>query len=100
MVSQCGNGVVEFRFFRPQAKEVFLVGDFNDWNERSHPMTRQPDGEWYARLRLSDGAHQFHYLADDEWYEDYLAFGLERCPNGYNSVVLVGEAEEPAIYVG
>lgn len=33
------TGVV-FDVWAPNAKEVYLIGEFNDWNETSHPMTR------------------------------------------------------------
>ena len=28
----------------PEAREVHLAGDFNDWDLTAHPMKRQPDG--------------------------------------------------------
>src|SRR5262245_60001760 len=100
MVTQSGYGEVEFRVFRPQAERVFLVGDFNGWNEHAQPMIRTEDGTWKAHLKLADGVHEFRYLADGEWYLDFLAFGLANCPSGFNSVVLVGVGAEPSVYVG
>ncbi|WP_373599859.1 1,4-alpha-glucan branching protein GlgB [Paraclostridium bifermentans] len=36
-----------FTLWAPNAKEVFLVGDFNNWNENSHPMINIDDsGIW------------------------------------------------------
>ncbi len=38
---------VTFTLWAPNAKEVFLVGDFNNWNENSHPMINIDDsGIW------------------------------------------------------
>ena len=37
-------GVAVFRTWAPKAKAVHLVGDFNDWNDESSPMTRITDG--------------------------------------------------------
>ncbi len=40
------NGVF-FRTFAPHASSVYVVGDFNDWNNDSHPMNRVSDlGIW------------------------------------------------------
>jgi len=33
----------------PEAQQVFITGDFNDWDAGSHPMKRMPDGAWGAR---------------------------------------------------
>ena len=90
----CGG--VEFCFYRREARQVFLCGDFNDWHQTTLPMTVGDGGWWKRRLRLAPGSYQFKYLADSEWYPDYAAFGLEMGPTGtWNSVVLVeGEPDE------
>jgi 1,4-alpha-glucan branching enzyme len=89
MITVRGN-TVEFRFFRPHALMVFLVGDFNHWREDALPMSRKADGHWSARLRLQEGEFRFRYLADGQWFTDYGAFGVEEGPVGTNSVVRVG----------
>jgi 1,4-alpha-glucan branching enzyme len=84
------DGYAEFRFFKPDAKEVLLVGDFNEWH--IHPqaaMLRQKDGYWLAILKLPTGVHQFKYFADGYWYIDYAAFGLDYGKFGLNSVVMI-----------
>lgn len=100
MVTQHPQEEVEFQLFLPDAREVFLLGDFNGWSPRSHPMVHTDDGSWSIRLKLPNGTHQFRYLADGEWHVDYAAFGLELCPFGYNSVVWVGAAAGSEVYIG
>lgn len=39
-----------YREWAPGADAVHLIGDFNDWNRESHPMTRLPDGTWEIYL--------------------------------------------------
>ena len=92
MVVKLDNSEMEFRFFRPKAAQVFLVGDFNGWHTGSLPMSRTESGWWVYRLHLAPGSYQFKYLADGEWFMDYAAFGLERGPLGWNSVVLADKA--------
>jgi len=82
----------EFKFFRPNARMVFLVGDFNGWGENELPMACGTDGYWHARLRLPAGAFRFRYYADGQWFTDYAAFGLEQGPVGLDSVVVVKPA--------
>ena len=97
MVCERVCGDVEFSFYRREARQVFLCGDFNSWNRTALPMTRMDGGWWKCRLRLAPGSHQFKYLVDGEWYLDYAAFGLEMGPPGtWNSVVLVGEEPDEA----
>lgn len=89
MVSQDDTGVVTFRLFRPEAREVFLAGDFNGWDPRAQAMRRTENGIWMCCLELPDGVFQFKYVADGEWYLDYASFGVELNTFGWNSVVLV-----------
>lgn len=87
MTRELPDGTTEFRFFRPQVSQLSLVGDFNGWSTRSMPMSREADGWWVFRLRLAPGTYQFRYFGDGQWYTDYAAFGLERGPFGWNSVI-------------
>jgi len=83
------DGVVEFRFFRPQARQVHLAGDFNDWRDGELAMEPAGDGYWVAQIRLPAGEFRFRYCADGEWFTDYAAFGLEPGQFGLDSVVRV-----------
>lgn len=38
------DGSIVFRVWAPNAEYIYLTGDFNDWNRRSHPMTRITSG--------------------------------------------------------
>ena len=89
--------VATFRFFRPGAHQVFLVGEFDQWAQGGRPMVRTPEGYWVAALRLPPGNHRFRYRADNQWYADYAAFGIEYGPFGPDSVVHVEpSSDEPA----
>jgi 1,4-alpha-glucan branching enzyme len=96
MVTLQRGSQAEFHFFRPQARHVFLVGDFNGWSRTLTPMKRSPSGEWTYATRLPRGVYQFKYLADGEWFLDYAAFGLEQGPFGWNSVLVVEPAPLPS----
>jgi 1,4-alpha-glucan branching enzyme len=100
MVNVVGTDV-HFRFFRPQAQKVYLVGNFagRGWQELA--MTRAEDGYWTALLSLDSGTYRFRYRADGEWFTDYAAFGVEYGPLGVNSVIRVTERRQtiPLRYV-
>ena len=80
---------VEFVFYRPQATQVHLAGDFNGWREGELPMACGRDGYWYAKMKLPTGEFRFRYCADGEWFADYAAFGVEPGPFGMDSIVRV-----------
>jgi 1,4-alpha-glucan branching enzyme len=70
------------------AKEVFLMGDFNNWSPGKHPMQRDKNGIWNKRVMLSPGDHEYKFMVDGQWKEDPR--NNRRCLNGfgsYNSIV-------------
>ncbi len=69
---------VVFRCDAPQAKEVRVVGDFNDWNPSATPMGQQPDGQWMVRLELTHGFHEYLFLVDGNPVLDPHANGKTR----------------------
>jgi chromosome partitioning protein len=59
--------VVVFRSFLPEAEEVELAGDFNDWMPHTSPMRRLSDGAFEARLRLPAGRYRYRLVIDGHW---------------------------------
>jgi 1,4-alpha-glucan branching enzyme len=90
MVTVDGGWVV-FSFFRPQARQVHLAGEFNKWRPKELPMLRREGGYWQARLRLPAGEFRFRYCADGEWFADFAAFGVEPGRFGLDSIVRILE---------
>ena len=43
-----------YREWAPAAYQLYLEGDFNDWNQTSHPMTKLDDGVWELYLEGDD----------------------------------------------
>ncbi len=74
----------------PDAEEVFLVGDFNDWNESSHQMDKLKDGRFKVALKLEPGKeYQFRYRVDGEWHNEWEADKYSSNPfSGDNSVIV------------
>ena len=69
---------VNFFCAAPEASQVFLAGDFNDWNSYSHPMARQKDGSWSLQVALNHGHHHYHFLVDGKPALDPRAMGIAR----------------------
>ena len=94
MVTAALSGLTTFRFTCRGVRQLYLVGDFNDWDKTSRPMQREGDGVWAARMWLAAGTYQFKYCSDDDrWFNDHAAFGIARGPFGWNSTVVVSSVE-------
>ncbi|OGO06616.1 MAG: hypothetical protein A2Y73_07565 [Chloroflexi bacterium RBG_13_56_8] len=73
------------------AETVHLVGDFNGWNNQSHPLTRSRDDDaWHITLELEEGrAYQFRYLINGmDWQNDWQADRYVPNPFGGDNSVL------------
>ncbi len=69
---------INFFCFAPEAEQVSLVGDFNDWQPGAHAMRRQPDGSWNLQVALHHGHHQYRFLVDGKPMLDPRATGVAR----------------------
>jgi 1,4-alpha-glucan branching enzyme len=85
------KGEVTFIFdSKPDAKHVYVAGDFNQWNPANTKMTKAKDGSWRAKLALSPGQHQYKFVADGTWIDDPSSKQKVHNPfGGVNSVVEV-----------
>ena len=66
-----------------QAVSAHLCGEFNNWDQNSHPMTVNEDESFTLTLQLDTGrSYRFRYLLDDSrWENDWAADRYE--PNGF-----------------
>jgi 1,4-alpha-glucan branching enzyme len=74
---------------KPGAKEVYLVGDFNDWDPSADRMVKRK-GVFQKLLQLEPGEYQYKFLVDGQWHADPSA--MTQVPNAFgtlNSVVRV-----------
>ena len=74
---------IEFKLVAPDAKDVFLVGEFNDWDTSQYRLRRYKDGVYKKKLQLKPGRYQYLFLVDGEWWTD--PEHLERAPNPFDS---------------
>lgn len=72
-VEENGRRGVRFAVWAPHARSVRVTGDFNDWNEESHPMTRLEDGEIWACFvpDVPEGA-VYKYAIEPQWGGPYI----------------------------
>jgi 1,4-alpha-glucan branching enzyme len=59
---KCDYGKAVFRVWAPHAKAVSLLGDFNDWDNRKHVMTKlNKDGVWEVTVDYVAQFHKYKY---------------------------------------
>ena len=93
------KGLVRVTFETPStvwAERVNLVGEFNDWDTLSTPMTRErTDANWKVIVELETGRrYRFRYLVDGKkWLNDWHADDfVENAYGSDDSVVDLTEA--------
>lgn len=60
-----------FNVSAPNAKDIYVVGDFNNWNTADdYRLSRLEDGRWEKKLGLSPGRHKYKFIIDGEWVQD------------------------------
>ena len=93
ITKQAANGRVRVTFTIPAEEGcecLYLVGEFNAWNEVAHPMKAGEAGAWLITLELEPGReYQYRYRTDTgPWHNDPAADAYVPNPHGSeNSVV-------------
>jgi 1,4-alpha-glucan branching enzyme len=78
----------EFCLMAPDAAEVFLAGDFNNWESNQHKMRKFKNGLHKKSLKLKPGRYEYRFVVDGSWWTDPA--NEHRCANAYgedNSVI-------------
>lgn len=61
---------VTFSFETSDAKEVVLMGNFNHWNAKKHPMKSNGNRMWNKSVMIPPGRYEYKFLVDGQWEED------------------------------
>lgn len=63
---------VIFSISAPRAKEVFLVGEFNNWKVDENSRMNNAAGVWKKNIPLNPGKYRYRFVIDGSWTEDVL----------------------------
>ena len=79
----------DFIFKSDGAKEVHLVGDFNQWKISNESLLwRKEEGVWQKRIFLGPGHHRYKFVVDGQWVTDPHNDHIEPNPYGGMDSVL------------
>lgn len=84
---------VHFVLVNESARQVYLVGDFNDWSKT--PLKRSVNqSAWTVSVPLQAGKHEYAFIVDDDngehWVADPLSTKVEDEFGTESSIVRVG----------
>lgn len=91
--ASAGESKAHFSLVAPEAKAVFVAGEFNHWSTTATPLQRGDDGKWTVDVPLPPGKHSYKFIVDGDWKVDDA--NPEQTPDGFggmNSVVTVSDA--------
>lgn len=62
-----GKPGVYFRVYAPKAKEIFVVGDFNNWDKEAHPLKRIKNSNvWEVFVEKAKNLQKYKYIVVDK----------------------------------
>jgi len=61
---------VIFSVFAPEAKEVYVAGEFNNWKLEDSGRMLKNNGTWSKKLNLNGGKYRYRFVIDGNWIED------------------------------
>ena len=93
--ASAGNGrrPVQFVFVSTDARQVSLVGSFNDWDVTATPLELTQNGMWSVEVPLEPGRHVYSFVVDgQQWVPDSTAPRAPADEMGIsNSIIFVGQ---------
>ena len=86
-----GKKEVKFTVHAEKGKEVFVAGQFNDWNPTADKMAYKCRGGIYeATLKLLPGSYEYKFVIDGVWCADpENAESVANDQGTFNSVITV-----------
>lgn len=61
---------IVFSVAAPDAKEVYVTGDFNHWKLDDKSRMQADNGRWLKKLNLKPGRFHYRFVVDGKWEED------------------------------
>jgi 1,4-alpha-glucan branching enzyme len=59
-----GTEATTFRVWAPNASAVSVVGEFNNWNAKAHPLEEEEGGYWAGEVSGARAGHQYQFYLE------------------------------------
>jgi len=91
-----GSGV-RFSYNDASAKSIAIAGEFNNWDKKKNPLSKDKDNIWTVTLPLKEGKTEYKFIINGEWMEGAnLAVDLKR-NSGTGALEIPKAKEKPGI---
>ncbi|HUV51073.1 MAG TPA: glycogen-binding domain-containing protein [Anaerolineae bacterium] len=81
---------ITFTLNNPDAEEVVLMGDFNNWNNKEYRMKKYEGGVWKKMVMLTPGKCEYKFLVDGQWILDpNNDHKCSNCFGTYNNILVI-----------
>ena len=70
VTSKTKKGRVSFKLEAPDARKVSVMGDFNNWDPKTHVMKKDKKGVWNKTILIAPGRLEYKFFVDGEWWLD------------------------------
>lgn len=61
---------IVFSVFAPEAKEVYVAGEFNNWSLDDNSRMAFNNGTWMKKINFFSGRYRYRFVIDGKWTED------------------------------
>lgn len=61
---------ITFTLNAPDANQVMLAGDFNNWDFNSTSLKKGKDKVWKKDVSLKPGRYEYKFVVDGSWISD------------------------------
>jgi len=76
---------INFSLFMPEAKDVYVVGEFNNWKiDENSRMQANKEGVWSKQIELKAGTYRYRFVVDGKWIDD--PNNLKKAANPYGEM--------------
>ena len=72
-----GNKYI-FYYKNSEASNVYILGDFNNWNPYSHRMRKNKSGLWEIEMDIPPGDYSYSFLVDGTHRKDPLSKAIKQ----------------------
>ncbi|MFC1523955.1 glycoside hydrolase family 13 [Thermodesulfobacteriota bacterium] len=59
-----------FQLHAPNATEISLAGEFNNWDPSKHKMRKYKGDIWKKSMKLKSGRYEYKFVVDGDWWTD------------------------------
>lgn len=88
-IPNANNSGTNFKVWAPHADAVWVIGDFNDWNETTHDLASDGSGFWSIFVDTAKEGHEYKFVIknQEDTFQKNDPYAREMTNSNGNSVI-------------